>query len=43
MPLMERERYGSGRLDDGVFCSLRCYAEFHGPRHAGTDDEGHDD
>jgi hypothetical protein len=23
------EKYGSGRFRDGVFCSMRCFAEFH--------------
>jgi hypothetical protein len=23
---------GSGSLDDGLFCSLDCFAAFHGPR-----------
>ena len=25
----ERRRVGSGRLADGVFCSLECFAAFH--------------
>jgi hypothetical protein len=28
-PLEREERIGSGRVADGVFCSLGCYAEFH--------------
>ena len=23
------QKYGSGRFEDGVFCSLDCYAEWH--------------
>jgi hypothetical protein len=24
-----KEKYGTGRFEDGVFCSLDCYAEWH--------------
>ena len=24
------QRIGSGKLDDGVFCSMDCYAKWHG-------------
>jgi hypothetical protein len=27
-----RHRTGSGDLDEGIFCSLDCFARFHGPR-----------
>lgn len=30
-PLSEGDGYGSGRLEDEIFCLLRCYAQFHGP------------